>query len=90
MLMFAGGLPSPDYFPFESISAQALVPNSFKTSESSWRWLMSLFTSDQVKTSRLEIPKYVSDPKPDSLQLSTALQYGQSQGTMCELWLVVY
>lgn len=77
--MFAGGLPSPDYFPFECISAQALVPNSFKTSESSWRWLLSFFgaTGAQAKTTRLDIPKYVSDPKPDSLQLSTALQYGQ-------------
>ncbi|KAM0789987.1 hypothetical protein ACM66B_005319 [Microbotryomycetes sp. NB124-2] len=78
MLMFAGGLPSPEYFPYESISAQVLAPNAYKTTESSFSWLWSLFSSRP--TTQFTIPKYEHDAKPDSIQLSTALQYGTSAG----------
>ncbi|KAK4047631.1 hypothetical protein OIV83_005289 [Microbotryomycetes sp. JL201] len=78
MLMFAGGLPSPEYFPYETISAQVLAPNAYKTTQSSFQWLWSLFSSRP--TTQFTIPKYEQDAKPDSIQLSTALQYGTSAG----------
>ncbi|SGZ29995.1 BQ5605_C052g12585 [Microbotryum silenes-dioicae] len=78
MLMLAGGLPSPDYFPFDSISAHALVPNSYKTTEatlSSWLW--SFF---KPTTTTITIPKYIPNATLDQIQLSSALQYGTAVG----------
>lgn len=73
----AGGLPSPDYFPFEEISAQVLLPNTFKTtSVSSLSWLWTLFG----RTNTITIPKYVPNATLTTIQLSTSLQYGTALG----------
>ncbi|ORY77211.1 pyridoxal phosphate-dependent transferase [Leucosporidium creatinivorum] len=78
MLMLAGGLPSPAYFPFESLSGQALIPNSYKTSESNFAWIKSFFESKAPKTTTFTIPKFADDAQ--AIQLSTALQYGTATG----------
>jgi aromatic amino acid aminotransferase I / 2-aminoadipate transaminase len=85
----AGGLPTPEYFPFDSISAEALKPEAFQTSASGnsssnglFTWLRRLF-GVSPETSHMEIPKYVSDPTdPSAVQLSVALQYGTSRGLL--------
>ncbi|KAK4051762.1 hypothetical protein OIO90_004586 [Microbotryomycetes sp. JL221] len=79
MLMFAGGLPSTDYFPYESISAQVLAPNTFRTTQSSFAWLWSLL-SNRPASRTITIPKFEQEPTPESIQLSTALQYGTAAG----------
>jgi hypothetical protein len=61
--------------PFESLSGQALIPNSYKTSESSFAWIKSFFESKAPKTTTFTIPKYADDAQ--AVQLSTALQYGE-------------
>lgn len=83
IVMMAGGLPPPDYFPFDSLSAEALVPNTYsatfndESSPSVLGWLWNLFGSS-VPTKTMTVPKYRHDlSKP---QLSTALQYGTAQG----------
>lgn len=53
------------------------MPNSFKTTESSFSWLWGIFGKGGPKTRGIEIPKYVDNPGPMSVQLSTALQYGE-------------
>ncbi|KAF8313877.1 PLP-dependent transferase [Clavulina sp. PMI_390] len=83
----AGGLPHPDYFPFDSLSAQALVPDAFSiessasnlSSESSgmFNWLWQLFGSS-VPTKTMVVPKYDADPA--AMQLSSALQYTSALG----------
>lgn len=79
--MLAGGLPSPNYFPFENISAQVLVPNSFKTVESSpASWLWGLLTGSRPTTTSITVPKYVENATLNDIQLSTALQYGMATG----------
>ncbi|GAA6006112.1 hypothetical protein JCM10207_000527 [Rhodosporidiobolus poonsookiae] len=77
MLMFAGGLPPPEYFPYETISATTLATNSFKTSQVGFgQWLYAkLF---EKKTDAWEIGKYEDDPA--KIQLSSALQYGTAAG----------
>ncbi|SCV73613.1 BQ2448_6043 [Microbotryum intermedium] len=78
MLMLAGGLPSPDYFPFDSISAQVLVPNSYKTTDPTLTsWLWSFF---KPTTTKMTIPKYIPNATHDQVQLSSALQYGTAVG----------
>lgn len=85
MLLLAGGLPSPDYFPFDSVSAEVLVPNSFKTvtSPSTLSWLWDTVTAAvKVRTTRIEVKKYEKNPGPTTIQLSTALQYSQATGLL--------
>ncbi|KAM0751020.1 PLP-dependent transferase [Meredithblackwellia eburnea MCA 4105] len=80
IIMLAGGLPPPEYFPFETLSAQALVPSTYKTSSSSFSWLWNLFGSGAPATTSVSIPKYAEGKDPLALQLSTALQYGMATG----------
>lgn len=84
--MMAGGLPHPDYFPFDSLSAEALTPDvyplddddsSSTDSTGMFGWLWGLFGSS-VPTKTLSVPKY--DKDPTELQLSTALQYSDAKG----------
>lgn len=42
--------------------------------------MWSLLGGNQRSTNQITIPKYVADPKPDSIQLATALQYGTALG----------
>ncbi|KAJ7507762.1 pyridoxal phosphate-dependent transferase [Mycena galericulata] len=82
LLILAGGLPSPAYFPVADISANVLVSNSFPlgpTQESSsFAWFWRLFGADKEKTVPVTIPKYPVNP--EDLNLATALQYGLSNG----------
>ncbi|GAA5978310.1 hypothetical protein JCM11641_004650 [Rhodosporidiobolus odoratus] len=78
MLMFAGGLPPPEYFPFETISATSLVRNSYRTTDMGvGAWLMSWFSGGK-KTDAWTINKFEEDKA--KVQLSVALQYGTAAG----------
>ncbi|GAA5977010.1 hypothetical protein JCM10908_004820 [Rhodotorula pacifica] len=79
MLSLAGGLPPPEAFPYESITAQTLARNSFKTTEQGFgAWLWSLVGGGGKKTDQWTIPKW--DEDKSRVQLSTALQYGTAAG----------
>ncbi|KAF8165378.1 pyridoxal phosphate-dependent transferase [Crassisporium funariophilum] len=84
ILSLAGGLPSPAYFPFDSISADALISGSFpvkvasETPKGSLSWIWSLFSNTEESTSPISVPKYPL--KAGDLNLATALQYGMSGG----------
>ena len=74
------GLPSPAYFPFSSISGEALAPESFALKDpepsSTFSWFYKLFgagSSAKERTFTVTIPKYSVDP--GDLALSTTLQY---------------
>ena len=77
------GLPSPAYFPFDSISADVLISNSFSTSADSekkgpFSWIWALFSNRKDSTSLITIPKYPRDPA--DLNLATSLQYSLASG----------
>ncbi|KAJ7283688.1 pyridoxal phosphate-dependent transferase [Mycena rebaudengoi] len=78
IISLAGGLPSPAYFPFTSISADVLVSNSFPLAppqeSSSFSWLWKLLGGNKEKTTSVSVPKY--SVKPGDINLATALQYG--------------
>ncbi|KAH8824728.1 pyridoxal phosphate-dependent transferase [Flagelloscypha sp. PMI_526] len=83
IIMMAGGMPNPDYFPFAKLSAEGLVPESFpvkgstKTSALSWFW--NLFSSQRPeKTVPVSVSKYPEHS--GDLNLATLLQYGQAKG----------
>ncbi|GAA6025556.1 hypothetical protein JCM11491_000054 [Sporobolomyces phaffii] len=81
MLMLAGGLPPPAYFPFETIACTTLKPTAFKTKSRSyvqqaWDWCKG------VETDTWQLEKHATPgggPTPP-LELATALQYGTAQG----------
>ncbi|KAJ6569919.1 pyridoxal phosphate-dependent transferase [Mycena sp. CBHHK59/15] len=72
LISLAGGLPSPAYFPFATISGEVLASNSFpleSTQESSsLSWLWKLLGAAKEKTTTVTVLKY------------PALQYGMSSG----------
>ncbi|GAA5913791.1 hypothetical protein JCM6882_007700 [Rhodosporidiobolus microsporus] len=80
MLMFAGGLPPPAYFPFETISTTTLARNAYRASAPSLgSWLLSLLPGGGAKkTDSWEIRKF--EDEVGKVQLSSALQYGTAAG----------
>jgi aromatic amino acid aminotransferase I len=75
------GLPNPVYFPFETITGEALLPDAFlpSSSTSSLSWLWSLFAKSDAKTTiPISIPKYPA--KPSDVNLAAALQYQPAAG----------
>ena len=86
LITIAGGTPSPEYFPFASVSAEALVPNSFAVSPndpdfaSNLSWFWKLFSSKTERTEFISVPKYSTGPPEDVVSLEVALQYGTAQG----------
>lgn len=83
LISLAGGLPSEDYFPFDSVAADVLVPDSFSLKatgkDSSLSWFWKLFgTSSKTKTTPISILKYPENP--GDVNLATALQYGMATG----------
>nr|KIR46477.1 aromatic amino acid aminotransferase I [Cryptococcus bacillisporus CA1280] len=89
MITMAGGIPHPEVFPFETVSASVLshdafpldpprVPEKPKKSLISW-----LFPSSQTQSNTVSfmIPKYGPNPSdPAAIQLSTSLQYQPATG----------
>lgn len=78
----AGGIPSPEYFPFESLSANVLAVDTMPLDEPrvpkkptllSWLW-------NKVPTTSFTIPKYVPNATPTTIQLATSLQYQAATG----------
>lgn len=81
IIRLAGGLPSPEYFPFASITADALVPDAYSwtpDNRSPLAWIWNLFSATREKTTQVSIPKYPN--KPEDLNLATALQYSLASG----------
>ncbi|WVR05212.1 hypothetical protein IAU60_002224 [Kwoniella sp. DSM 27419] len=84
MVVMAGGIPHPEVFPFESLSATVLAHDAFpldpprapKKQKSILSWL---FSSTKPTTS-FTIPKYAPKPSPTTIQLSTSLQYAAATG----------
>lgn len=94
VIMLAGGLPSPDYFPFSSVSAEILVPDSFPLNptkpgpSSSLSWLWKFFgAKSNERTETITINKYPANP--GDINLATALQYGVAKG-LPELQQIIY
>lgn len=75
----AGGLPNAGFFPFETISASTLSPDTFAPAGVPPRkpltWFESLFKNGLTF---IETPKY--GKKAGDLQLKDALQYGAASG----------
>ncbi|KAG8956191.1 hypothetical protein FRC04_004267 [Tulasnella sp. 424] len=93
ILSLAGGMPHPEYFPYDSLSAKVLAHDSYDTKyadsnpDSSshadgpldWFWsLIGLGGSSKKRTEDITIPKY--RPQFTDNQLAIALQYGTAQG----------
>lgn len=83
MIPLAGGIPSPDNFPFETLSASILPPdhlpldNPRKPADKS---LFSWLFSAKKRLLNISVPKYVEHPEPTSIQLATSLQYQAATG----------
>ncbi|TFK43565.1 PLP-dependent transferase [Crucibulum laeve] len=83
MISLAGGLPHPDYFPFSTISAEALPYDSYVSamsnqSRGSFSWLWSFLSGGKKETVPITIPKYPANS--GDISLSTALQYSMAAG----------
>ncbi|KAL1409695.1 hypothetical protein Q8F55_003691 [Vanrija albida] len=88
MVSLAGGIPSPAYFPFETLSATILpfdhlpldnprVP--VKEKKSLLGWLFGSGSSSA--TPSITVPKYAKNPTdPYAVQLATSLQYQMATG----------
>ena len=84
------GLPSPEYFPFTSVSAEVLPVDAFPLtpqratsssalSPSPLGWLWRLFGTGNDDSTRIQVPR---EPRQGDggLNLATALQYGPATG----------
>ncbi|KAG7449369.1 PLP-dependent transferase [Guyanagaster necrorhizus] len=84
LIMMAGGTPSPEYFPFSTVSGETLIPDSFPLttqSSSSFSWFWKLFgagASKKEKTTSFTINKWPTHT--GDLNLATALQYSPATG----------
>ncbi len=92
IVILLAGMPSPEYFPFTSISADVLPADAFSlailspaaTSSSSFVCPRDIFGAstdckDYATVARVEVPR---TPLPDDggVNLATALQYGPATG----------
>ncbi|THV08593.1 PLP-dependent transferase [Dendrothele bispora CBS 962.96] len=84
LISLAGGMPNPAYFPFASVSGEALVPDSYplnvttESSSTSWFWKLFSSSGSKERTTPITIGKYPK--KPEDVNLATALQYGMATG----------
>ncbi|RMZ80479.1 hypothetical protein DV737_g2998, partial [Chaetothyriales sp. CBS 132003] len=82
----AGGLPHPDYFPYDTLEASVALPNRFKPTSSKVagplsEQLAGPSLSDRAHCSRVLVPHDSSEANLlRRIDLSTALQYGTAQG----------
>ncbi|WWC89986.1 uncharacterized protein L201_004916 [Kwoniella dendrophila CBS 6074] len=86
MITMAGGIPHPEVFPFETLSATILAHDAFpldpprvpKKGKSLIEWL---FSPTSLPTTSFTIPKWSPKPvDPKTIQLSTSLQYQAATG----------
>ncbi|OQE19543.1 hypothetical protein PENSTE_c015G03542 [Penicillium steckii] len=67
---FAGGLPHPSYFPYDTLEATVARPQRLQPS-----------TSHDTKSDRVTVPKEFKSSDPSKrIDLTTALQYGIAEG----------
>ncbi|TRM68096.1 pyridoxal phosphate-dependent transferase [Schizophyllum amplum] len=83
LISLAGGLPSPQYFPFHSLGAEVLVEDQFplnpSSHPSSLSWFWKLFGSKPAeRTTSVSVPKFAD--KTGDIDLATALQYSMAKG----------
>jgi len=90
-ISFAGGLPSPEYFPFTSIyadvphadafplNAPRAISSSVSSSPFGWLWRLFGASSSRDDTMRIQIPREPSQGS-EGLNLATALQYSPATG----------
>ncbi|BFZ59142.1 hypothetical protein YB2330_000146 [Saitoella coloradoensis] len=85
MIGLAGGLPHPDYFPYDQFSAQVQSSHHYtevviptKASNPLLSFFRNTQKAESTADSDITIPKYSNGKSP--IQLATALQYGQAQG----------
>ncbi|KAJ3571430.1 hypothetical protein NP233_g3765 [Leucocoprinus birnbaumii] len=82
IIMLAGGLPHPDLFPFEDVSASVYPPNAFPSNNSTkpsfFSWITSLFSHKGQTWEKLKIRRYAKET--GDLNLAQLLQYGLSSG----------
>lgn len=81
IISLAGGLPSPAYFPFDSLSgeiqASDALPATPSRPTSTLSWLWSYLSSKKADTT-ISIPKYPAHP--GDINLATTLQYSTVEG----------
>lgn len=80
LLMLAGGLPHPSYFPFETLEAKVQLHDAYDpknaSSTTSLGWLWDLIgLGGSKKTEEIVVPKY-RGPRTEN-QLAVSLQYGE-------------
>jgi aromatic amino acid aminotransferase I len=80
MILLAGGLPHPKYFPFSGIHVDGLAKDSFAVESMerlSLSWLWNIFSTKE-KTIPFTVPKYPVNP--EDVNLAVALQYDGAEG----------
>ncbi|KAK5088136.1 hypothetical protein LTR05_002353 [Lithohypha guttulata] len=84
----AGGLPAPEYFPFDDLEAKSALPHRFKPTSNtpvdppsaSKKHKHNAYLNDPTQT-RVTVPHASSQPnRLERIDLNTALQYGTAQG----------
>ncbi|KAF9058171.1 pyridoxal phosphate-dependent transferase [Panaeolus papilionaceus] len=80
IISLAGGLPSPEYFPFDALRGDGLPANalSSRSRDSNLSWIWNLFSAPSTTTLLLTVPKYPNNP--GDINLASALQYGLANG----------
>jgi aromatic amino acid aminotransferase I len=78
IISLVGGLPSPEYFPFETLKADGLLSDSYSsTNKGALSWIWNLFSSKK-STFPISVPKFPEHP--GDVNLAVALQYGSTKG----------
>ncbi|KAL6251639.1 hypothetical protein RBB50_001849 [Rhinocladiella similis] len=82
----AGGLPHPDYFPYDTLEAATATPDRFKPTpnrpvDPPTADMAKTSLSDTPTASRVLVPHDSAEPNVlRKIDLTTALQYGTAQG----------
>lgn len=85
MIPLGGGIPHPDVFPFEQLSALTLPVDSVsldlpRVPEKAKQSLLSWLFGGGKRVDEISIPKYAPNPTATTVQLSTSLQYQAATG----------
>ncbi|KAJ3501035.1 hypothetical protein NLJ89_g9522 [Agrocybe chaxingu] len=83
IISLAGGLPSPEYFPFDAVKADGLFSSTFPATtapqaKSTFSWLWDIFSASKVATTPITIPKFPEHS--NDINLATYLQYSTAEG----------